>query len=362
MAKKVEVTDPFQSGLDNADEQLYGAVDIGTSSRLDRVKRIDIFSLFPDPTQPRRIVPSEMRSEWPPQMPDFLVSWIARAKLDIPEYVHLAEDKDRPNETDPIKAGLMELADLALSIQQGGLANPITVIREGANYRIETGERRWMAYHLLNLFEPEQWDKIPARVMDQSDVWRQAAENNARSNLNAISKSRQFALLLMDLLRREKKRKFRPLAEFENEQDFYAQIVEDSPPSGTSGILMNGLGVSHRSAITRYRALLRLPSELWKVGDDHNWGLVDLYRLSQLPDETAKAEACRLARTQGLTLPWCGEEKPDKPDLSIMDRFHKGWRGFVNRQRRLARWMDDGERLQVATLLRQLADEMEEKK
>jgi hypothetical protein len=78
----------------------------------------------------------------------------------------------------PALQALIELAALAASIRRDGLTNPITVINLGnKRYQLETGERRWLAYHLLYQMLPDaKWRHIPARVMSELDVWRQAAE------------------------------------------------------------------------------------------------------------------------------------------------------------------------------------------
>src|SRR5690606_25072022 len=105
----------------------------------------------------------------------------------------------------PLEAALMKVIELAASIYQEGLLNPISLVRYGEDrFLLETGERRWLAYHLLHHYAPDdgkrdQWAKIPAQFVDGVDVWRQAAENSMRADLNAISKARQYAILLMAL-------------------------------------------------------------------------------------------------------------------------------------------------------------------
>ena len=178
-------------------------------------------------------------------------------------------------ESGPIEASFLHLVELAASIRRDGLTNPITVVRKGPKYTIETGERRWLAYHLLNAYfesfgdsSEEDWSKIPARIMDEANVWRQASENNARDNLNAVSKTRQLALLLMDLLGREH---FQPFEAFEVEQDFYAQVADGNEwriPRGSGEMLLNAIGLKNPRQLRYYRALLRMPNELWIQADD----------------------------------------------------------------------------------------------
>src|SRR5690606_34285023 len=124
------------------------------------------------------------------------------APLDLRAYVMADGDHPEadPTPLGPLEGSLLALADLAGNIRRNGLMNPISVVRVGERYQIETGERGWLAHHLLRLLTgDDNWQYVAARVVERSSVWRQAGENSARADLNAISKARQFALLLMDL-------------------------------------------------------------------------------------------------------------------------------------------------------------------
>ena len=186
----------------------------------------------------------------------------------------------------PLEKAFLTIIELAASIRRDGLTNPITVAPHGGFYQLETGERRWLAFHLLAWFEshqeggnPEAWHKIPARKVDRVDVWRQASENNARADLNVISKARQWAVLMMDLNGLEN---FSPLDAFSSEREYYAQAIPLRPPYGKGGQLLNAMGVTSRSALARYRAVLMLPDEIWQGGDDFNLPEETLYNLAQL--------------------------------------------------------------------------------
>src|SRR6185295_9968390 len=84
----------------------------------------------------------------------------------------------------PIETSFLHIVNLAASIRRDGLTNPITIAPlDMEAFRVETGERRWMAYHLLYAFfdgkdgradERELWRKIPARNIGQASVWRMA--------------------------------------------------------------------------------------------------------------------------------------------------------------------------------------------
>ncbi len=163
----------------------------------------------------------------------------------------------------------MEIVSLAASIKRDGLTNPVTVSPKGQQYQLETGERRWLAYHLLLLYtQDDKWKRIPARVMDTADPWRQASENTVRQDLNAIGRARQFAKLLMAL---HPNREFAPYEECESDQAYYQQAVDLRPPYGTSELLLNAMGLKHRAAFSRCRKLLNLPPDIWIQADDENW-------------------------------------------------------------------------------------------
>jgi hypothetical protein len=262
----------------------YGAPELLDADRKHiRVKNIPIDETYPDPQQPRYAVPSHLRSMWSPETtpPAKLFSiWIEDADLsddDIVDFLSLEKEDDdyRPHADNQANRSLFTLLDVALSIKRDGLINPITVIEQQRRYFIETGERRWLAYHLLNAYDRDgdDWSKIPARIMPEFDVWRQAVENNARQDLNAIAKARQLALLIMDLHREHYGTEFEQFDSFEHEQGFYAQVADGNDyriPRGKSDDLTNALGLSDKNQIRQYRSILRVPEDFWTYADDND--------------------------------------------------------------------------------------------
>jgi ParB family transcriptional regulator, chromosome partitioning protein len=90
------------------------------------------------------------------------------------------------------EAGLLELA---ASIREHGLVEPILVRREGARYRIVAGERRWRAAQRAGLRE------IPALLREASDseAFELAlVENLQREDLNAIEEAEAFEVLVRE--------------------------------------------------------------------------------------------------------------------------------------------------------------------
>jgi|GEM_PF-2654883 len=87
-----------------------------------------------------------------------------------------------------------ELNDLASSIKENGLLQPITVRPVGRRYVIVAGERRWRAHRKLGK------KKISARVvndMNTVDVAiAQIIENNQRADVRPIDEARKFREIL----------------------------------------------------------------------------------------------------------------------------------------------------------------------
>lgn len=102
----------------------------------------------------------------------------------------------RPNKGQPRKqfdqADLDELAD---SIKQNGVLQPILVRRKGSTYEIVAGERRYQAAKFAGL------EEIPAVIRDISDedVFRLALiENLQRSDLTPIEEAKGYQKLIKD--------------------------------------------------------------------------------------------------------------------------------------------------------------------
>lgn len=89
-----------------------------------------------------------------------------------------------PNPDQPRKLFKPEtIRELAESIKESGLIQPLVVFQEGNKFYILVGERRWRAAQLL------KWEKIPAIVRDltkQEKLITALIENIQREDLNAI--------------------------------------------------------------------------------------------------------------------------------------------------------------------------------
>jgi ParB family chromosome partitioning protein len=88
-----------------------------------------------------------------------------------------------------------KLEELAASIRQHGIVEPILVRKEGGGYRIVAGERRWRAAQRAGLKE------VPAILREATD--REAfelalVENLQRADLNAIEEAEAYDVLATD--------------------------------------------------------------------------------------------------------------------------------------------------------------------
>ncbi|MEO8611667.1 MAG: ParB N-terminal domain-containing protein [Chloroflexota bacterium] len=326
-------TGSVSSSPAETDAAIY-SLGLPDDTRKQIARPVSIFEISPDPVQPRRAVPSPVREFWngrPDAVADMLNHWHTMVSEErgseflIDPYLAAQEEIERPAKVGPLEAALLDVIELAASIRQNdGLTNPITIARAGEGYRLETGERRWLAYHALYaFFESEQkvWEKIPARVVDFSSVWRQAAENGVRANLNAISRARQLALLIMEIYRnrgttfQSYEHIVQPGA---SDRAYYAQVSEGSHfdiPKGNGETILNAMGLKHSSQMREYRGLLRLPDEVWQIADDLNWPQGRIRTLQRKSGENSKkliSLAVSEAQAQGYRV---GIPTPSSPTL-----------------------------------------------
>jgi len=105
------------------------------------------------------------------------------------EVEKLAPGAHQPRESMP-EAGLQ---DLAASIRETGVLQPVIVRERGQGYEIVMGERRWRAAKLAGLAT------VPAVVRDVTDddaLAMALAENLQREDLNPVEKARAFKNLI----------------------------------------------------------------------------------------------------------------------------------------------------------------------
>jgi len=362
--KKPFAYDPLSqnpSTLQKTDSMIYGdEVDIAIPQIDKRMATpISIFEINADPAQPRRAIPSSIRQDWDGDVrlvPNLLKEWINFAEaqmgdtIDIRSYIqsHLDGDEDS-RELHPNVDKFFALLTLARSIYSEGLTNPITIVSLSPKvYRVETGERRWLAYHLLNMYtdDDEKWSKIPAIVVSgDRSVWRQAIENNQREDLTAIELARQVALLLMDV-HREQGVTFAPFSDFTHERDFYAQVADGVKwriPRGMGERILVAMGLPNKVQLSRYRDILNLSYEQWDFADEN---AIPEFRIREM------LSADKLP-TGNLSSPTPPSKTP------YMEQFWAFYDRIAKKNTQIAGRVGEAERRQMADALRKLADDLE---
>lgn len=146
--------------------------------------QIPISQIRPDPAQPRRLLPHDLA--------DLLFAGTAPSVI-------LAQWRERAKHNKWIRERVAELEGLANSIAVDGLMQPIRVFQDGENtYRIEAGERRWWAHHILVDGGDSRFVDIDAFVIEPKNenrgiLRRRVAENVHRSGFTAIELAQAMA-------------------------------------------------------------------------------------------------------------------------------------------------------------------------
>jgi len=173
-----------------------------------------------------------------------------------------------PNADQPRKAfDSSKLEELAESIRENGVIQPIIVCKGQTGYKIVTGERRWRASRLAGL------TVIPAIIRELTDtqILQQALiENIQRQDLNPLEE----AYALDKLIR-----------EHDMTQERLASVVGRSRP-----------------AITNSLRLLNLPETLKKMVVAEELTAGHARALLSLPDETMQIKAANAIRKRLLSV------------------------------------------------------------
>jgi ParB/RepB/Spo0J family partition protein len=151
---------------------------------------IPLEQIRPDPAQPRRLLPLDLADALAAGASPFGILAQLRARA----------ERDRWT-----RERLSELDALSNSIGSDGLLQPIRVIRDDDRYRIEEGERRWWAHHILVQQGKHEFQSIAAFVVEQENdvsglLRRRVAENVLRSGFTAIELARAMASRIQEIL------------------------------------------------------------------------------------------------------------------------------------------------------------------
>lgn len=179
----------------------------------------------------------------------------------------LEMDRIRPNPGQPRKEfGEMALLELASSIRQHGLLQPITVRETEGGYEIIMGERRFRACQILGCTHIDAFI-LPATDKESAEM--ALIENLQRENLHYFEEAEAYA----DLIKRGMT------------QDALARRIGRSP-----------------SGVANKLRLLRLSPEIRRYLFEEGLSERHARALLSLPDGPARARAARLAAQQHLTV------------------------------------------------------------
>ncbi|MGE5509415.1 MAG: ParB/RepB/Spo0J family partition protein [Chitinophagales bacterium] len=122
----------------------------------------------------------------------------------IPQYDSVPGNEVRQLGLDEITPGVYQprrgfdperLAELAESIKQHGIVQPLLVRPKGAGYELVAGERRWRAAKLAGLREVP----VIVRSLDDAETMKVAlVENLQREDLNPLEEAEAYARLIQD--------------------------------------------------------------------------------------------------------------------------------------------------------------------
>jgi ParB family chromosome partitioning protein len=169
---------------------------------------------------------------------DALLPTIKPAPMpDVPEVQHLSLDAIVPNRYQPRQTfSPQELAELAASLKQSGLLQPVLVRRKGDGmYELISGERRWRAAREAGLATIQA---VIRNCSDEESILLALVENLQREDLNPMEMAKAYQ---------------RMMNEFALTQDIIAQRVG-----------------CERSSIANIVRLLNLPVEVQQlIETDH---------------------------------------------------------------------------------------------
>lgn len=196
-------------------------------------------------------------------------------------------DKVQPNKGQPRKRfNSDELAELADSIKQNGILQPLLVRKQGDHYEIVAGERRYQAARLAGL------DEVPVIIKEISD-------------------EEVFKLALIENLQRSD---LTPLEEAQG----YRQLIKEK--GLTQEELAKALSKS-RSAITNTLRLLDLPQEVQELVDDGKLTAGHARAILAVPSEEGRiklaekvvSERLSVRQTESLAPLFSVTENVEKP-------------------------------------------------
>lgn len=183
-------------------------------------------------------------------------------------FAELDIDQVSPNPAQPrTRFDDQSIEELARSIKESGIVQPIVVVPEDGGYKIIVGERRWRAAQRAGL------RKIPVLVRN-------------------IAKEDQLEISLIENIHRED---LNPMEVALT----YSRLIEDH--GYTQQELADKVG-KDRTSVTNYMRLLKLPEEVREKIVDGTLSMGHARAVLALEEPAAQLQACREVLEKGLSV------------------------------------------------------------
>ena len=205
--KGVSTNPESESAIERLTEKMSSG-DVGFRPTNQRVYEVNLERIIPDFTQPRRLLPYDLReaAEAGTLAPaEAMRELVLRAERNDTVALLILGGKEKgPVGEEDVAVEDSGLLALAQSIREVGLRHPLNVYRvdnpdqpQQISYRLGEGERRFWAHHLLVQQGYDDFRRVKCIVEtlpDDPEVihQRQEAENAARVDLPAIARSRSM--------------------------------------------------------------------------------------------------------------------------------------------------------------------------
>jgi len=183
-------------------------------------------------------------------------------------YAEIEIENVLPNPLQPrLKFNPESIEELAQSIKESGVIQPIVVVPDGDNYKIIVGERRWRAAQKAGL------KKIPALV-------------------RSIPKEKQLEVSLVENLQRESLNPLEVAFVFQRMMEELGFTQEE---------IADRVG-KDRSSVTNYLRLLHLPQPVQEYLSEDKLSMGHARALAALEDADAQIELAREIVRKGLSV------------------------------------------------------------
>lgn len=209
--RNLGVKTQFETVSSNAIDELtenMATVDIGFRPTEQRVYEVNLNRVFPDPSQPRHLLPHDLRARVNSKTlspAEAIRELVLRAEQgDTVALLVLGGRQKGPVEEEDEVVEDVGLLALAQSIREVGLRQPLNIYRiddpeqsDQTVYRVGEGERRFWAHHLLVQQGYKEFTTVKCIIEtlpeDEEIIHqRQEAENAARVDLPALARARSM--------------------------------------------------------------------------------------------------------------------------------------------------------------------------